>query len=201
MSPAVQKLLLLSGGVDSAAAAAWLACGAALTIDYGQLPGAGEINAARAIAAALALEHTVVTVDASAIGSGLLAGSDAAGISTSAEWWPFRNQLLVTIAAAYAVGHGFGEVVVGSVAGDGARHRDGTPEFYAHLDQLVVMQEGGIHVTAPAAGMTAIDLLARSGLPADVLAWTHSCHRSDLACGDCPGCWKRAELVADYKNP
>lgn len=201
MNRRAAKLLLLSGGVDSTALAAWLPCDAALTIDYGQLPAVGEINAATSVAGALSVAHDVVTVDASAVGSGLLAGSESPTVAPSAEWWPFRNQLLVTIAAAYAIGHDFDEVIIGSVAGDGVRHHDGTPGFYDALAQLIAMQEGGIRVTAPAAGMTAIDLLNHSGISLDVLAWTHSCHRSDLACGDCPGCWKRAELLAVYQQP
>jgi 7-cyano-7-deazaguanine synthase in queuosine biosynthesis len=28
-----------------------------------------------------------------------------------------------------------------------------------------------------------------------VLGWTVSCHRSDLPCGNCPGCWKRERAL------
>lgn len=193
-------LLLLSGGVDSTAIAAWLPFDGALTIDYGHKPAQGEINAARAVAAALNLPHDVVTVDASAVGSGLLAGTDATAISPAAEWWPYRNQLLVTIAAAYAVNHGFDNVTVATVAGDGSRHKDGTPEFYSRLNDLLAIQEGAISVATPAAQLTAVDLLREAQPTADLLGWTHSCHRTPLACGDCPGCWKRAELLDAYQR-
>lgn len=195
------SLVLLSGGIDSAALATWKDFDGAVTIDYGQRPAQGEINAACAIAEALHLPHAVLTVNASAVGSGLLAGAESTKASPAPEWWPFRNQLLVTIAAAYAVARGYGEIAVGSVSGDGARHRDGTSEFYESIDQLVAMQEGNIRVVAPAAQLSARELLEESRLTANVLGWTHSCHRANLACGDCPGCWKRAELFSIYGQP
>ena len=71
-----------------------------------------------------------------------------------------------------------------------------TKAFYRALDALLRMQEGGIGVGAPAIGQTAEELVGESGLGEDVLGWTVSCHRSELACGDCPGCWKRARVFA-----
>jgi 7-cyano-7-deazaguanine synthase len=192
---APRSLLLLSGGIDSAAIAAWYGCDGALTIDYGQVPAKGEIRAAGAIAEALGIDHSTVKVDASAIGAGLLAARPVPLDGIAPEWWPFRNQLLVTIASTYAINHGFGLILVGSVAGDGLRHKDGSPEFYTLLDALVQMQEGQIRVLAPAAELSAGELLIKSGLSREILAWCHSCHRADVACGDCPGCWKRMELL------
>ena len=196
-----RSLLLLSGGIDSAAVAAWRGCDGALTIDYGQTPAVGEIRAARAIAEALGVDHSIVKVDARAIGAGMLASRPVPIEGIAPEWWPFRNQLLVTIASSYAIGNGFGVVMVGSVAEDGARHIDGSSEFYAVLDELERMQEGGIRVLAPAAHLSGRELLLKSGLSREVLGWCHSCHRADFACGDCPGCWKRAELLGLLDTP
>lgn len=192
-------LVLLSGGIDSTAIAAWLPFDGALTIDYGQKPAGGEINAAAAVATSLDLPHEVITVDASAVGSGLLTGTEPLAVSPAAEWWPYRNQLLVTIAAAYAIGKGYDTVAVGTVAGDSARHNDGTPQFYEKLNELLAIQEGGISVATPAAHLTALELLQKARPSAELLAWSHSCHRAALACGDCPGCWKRAELLDAYQ--
>lgn len=191
----MKSLLLLSGGIDSTSVAAWHGCDGTLTIDYGQVSARGEINAAVAVAAALRVTNETVVVDASAVGSGFLAGRRPWNDSVPPEWWPFRNQLLATIGAAYALGNGYSEVLLGAVAGDGARHADGSQAFFERLDALVAMQEGGIRVRAPARHLTALELLRESGLSRDVLGWTHSCHKSDLACGDCPGCWKRQQLL------
>ena len=61
---------------------------------------------------------------------------------------------------------------------------------FAGLACDMSLQEGGITVTAPAISMTAVDLVRMSGIPREVLAWAHSCHISDFACGQCRGCVK-----------
>ncbi|WP_300400341.1 7-cyano-7-deazaguanine synthase [Nocardioides sp.] len=204
MSDAGSTLLLLSGGHDSIALAAWLRPDACLTIDYGQRPVAGEIRASKAATAALGLNWHHLRADLSAVGSGLMhdtgdddevAGAVTPG-SPSPEWWPYRNQLLVSLAASWALPRGFTELVVGSVAPDGARHRDGTADFYERLDAVVSFQEGGLRVNAPAVGMTTVELLETSGVPDAVLAYAHSCHLAEYPCGLCPGCRKHAEVLA-----
>lgn len=190
----MRRLLLLSGGLDSTGLAAWLRPDAALTIDYGQVSAAGEERAARSIAQRLGVAWHHLRVDCSPLGSGFLAGSRPDPRAPVPEWWPFRNQLLATLAAAWAFPLGFESLVFGSVTTDG-RHLDGTAQFYAALDRLVALQEGGLRVEVPAIEMTTADLLRRIDLDSGVLGFTHSCHRSSIACGTCPGCVKRAWVL------
>jgi 7-cyano-7-deazaguanine synthase len=189
-------LLLLSGGLDSTALAAVRPPAAAVFVDYGQRPAAAEQRAATAVAGALGLELHEVQLDLRSIGGGLLLNETALRGSPSPEWWPYRNQMLVTAAAAVALRLGLDSVVVGTVAGDGARHADGTVPFYDALRTLLRLQEGGIDVLTPVIAETTEQLVGRSGLPEGVLGWTVSCHRSELPCGDCPGCWKRARVLS-----
>ncbi|MDP1807908.1 MAG: 7-cyano-7-deazaguanine synthase, partial [Acidimicrobiales bacterium] len=102
----MSEWLLLSGGMDSAAIAAWRRPARCVFIDYGQRPAAGEERAAGAVTDALGLALTVVHADCSAVGAGALAARPPAAHSPSAEWWPFRNQLLVTLGGALAVRDG-----------------------------------------------------------------------------------------------
>jgi 7-cyano-7-deazaguanine synthase len=190
----VSELLLLSGGVDSSALAAWRRPTQTLVLNYGQTSGVGEITAARAVAQELGLPIEVLHADCSAVGSGLLAGNDPDPAAPVPEWWPFRNQLLVTLAAAWALPRGLDRVLIGSVAGDG-RHADGTAEFFEKLDRLTAAQEGGIRVEVPAINLSTVELVARSGISDSALGWTHSCHRGSVACGDCPGCMKRRDVL------
>jgi 7-cyano-7-deazaguanine synthase len=189
-------LILLSGGVDSAALAAVERPAAALFVDYGQRPAAAERRAAGAVAAALGLELHEIALDLRSLGGGLLLDDKPIPGAPSPEWWPFRNQMLVTAAAAVALRLGLSRVSVATVAGDGDRHADGTQRFYETLDLLLRLQEGNVGVTTPAIHETSEELVVRSGLGEDVLAWTVSCHRAALPCGDCPGCWKRARVMA-----
>ena len=192
-----KSVLLLSGGLDSTALAAIERPTLCLAIDYGQRPARSEIRAAGAVSSALGLDFESLRLDLGSLGGGLLKGDDPLPGAPSPEWWPFRNQMLVTAAACIAARYGFETVLIGSVAGDGDRHRDGTSEFYQRLDDLVSMQEGTVHISAPAIGETSAKLLSRSGLGDELLGWTVSCHRSNFPCGACPGCWKRSAVLAD----
>jgi 7-cyano-7-deazaguanine synthase len=190
-------VLLLSGGLDSTALAALTRPAVCLAVDYGQRSAVGEFRAAAAVCRALRLTLSTLTLDLGGLGGGLLKDEDVLPGAPSPEWWPYRNQILVTAAASVALQAGLPQVLTGTVAGDGSRHIDGRPAFYQALDCLISMQEGGIRVRAPAINETSAELVRRSGLTEDVLGWTVSCHRASFPCGDCPGCWKRTKVLSD----
>lgn len=183
------RALLLSGGMDSIAVAFWKRPEIAITVDYGQKAAEAEVIAAGQVAGELAMRHEVVRIDCRPIGSGDMAGDKALDVAPVPEWWPFRNQILVTFAAARGVALGVTEVMTGSVASDGS-HADGRPGFYEAMDHVTAFQEGGIRVSAPALSMTTAELVRASGVPREILAWAHSCHVGNLACGQCRGCVK-----------
>lgn len=185
----MKSALLLSGGMDSTAIAFWKRPDVAITIDYGQRPAAAEIRAAAAVCAELAMEHLAVRVDLSAFGSGDMSARPALAVAPRSEWWPFRNQALVTIAAMATIARGVGRLMIGTLRTD-AHHADGTSAFVAKLSALLAMQEGTMQLEAPAIELDAVELVAISGVPMEVLAWSHSCHSSDFACGECGGCRK-----------
>lgn len=184
-----KKAILLSGGMDSIALAYWLRPEVAITLDYGQRAAEAEIAAATRVARILGMEHYVLRIDCSSLGSGDLVGSEPISDAPITEWWPYRNQMLVTLALMKAIQLGVGELMVGSVKTD-AQHLDGTPEFYEQLSKLVSMQEGEIKVTAPAIGLTTVELVQKAGIPDRILMYAHSCHTSNFPCGRCHGCNK-----------
>jgi 7-cyano-7-deazaguanine synthase len=150
--------------------------------------------AAGQVAKELGLDLTVLRIDCAGIGSGIMAGTTPLSGAPSSEWWPFRNQLLITLAAAWALPRGFDTLVLGSVRTDGF-HVDGTRGFFQAVDRLVSLQEGGIRVVAPALDLTTSELVELSGVSDQVLAWTISCHRGSSACGDCAGCQKHEQVL------
>ena len=175
--------------MDSIALAYWMRPRFAITIDYGQKSVAGEIRAAAAVAAELGLEHYIETVDIRSLGSGDLAGTPALPIAAVPEWWPFRNQFLITIAAMKAVAVGSDQLLIGLVKSDSS-HADGTPEFIDAMKLALRLQEGAIRLDAPAMNLTTSQLVVRSGIPRELLAWAHSCHVAGYSCGLCRGCRK-----------
>ena len=121
---------------------------------------------------------------------------EATIMGSQPEWWPYRNQLLITLAAAWAISHDCADILVGTVAGDGDRHADGTAAFYSAMTKVLESQEGQIRVSAPAIEFDTPALIKTSGVDEATLGWTHSCHVDDIPCGACPGCIKRAEVLA-----
>lgn len=191
-----RSAILLSGGIDSIALAHWKRPEYAITIDYGQVPAQGELDAARAAARDLGLIHEVVTIDCRSIGSGDLAGSAPNNMAPASEWWPYRNQLLLTIAAARAITIGVSQLLIGTVKSDGF-HVDGRPDFLALMSELLRLQEGAIELSAPAVSMSSVELVRASRVPIEILGWSHSCHTASLACGRCRGCFKHREVMLE----
>lgn len=192
----MKDALLLSGGIDSFAVAAWKRPAVAITCDYGQLAVEGEIRASRQISTLLGIDHHVVRADCRGMGSGDLAGCGPSPLAPSSEWWPFRNQLLITFACMTAVRLGVERILLGTVRSDGF-HVDGTPQFVAAIDNLCSLQEGSIRVSAPAITMTSAELVRASNLAIGDLAWAHSCHVSGWACGRCRGCQKHQMVMQE----
>ena len=189
-------ILLLSGGVDSTALAYSLRPDLAITVDYGQSCAEAEVRASTQICDELDVSHETIKVDCSDLGTGQLAQSEQLSVADTPEWWPFRNQLIITLAAMDAIRRDANELIVGSVIGD-REHADGQPKFYKILDELITYQEGDLSVSAPAIDQTSEELVSGSGVPLSILGWTHSCHQSNWACGQCRGCVKR-ERVLDH---
>src|SRR5262245_52328827 len=106
--------LLLSGGIDSIALAAWLRPWFGITINYGQLSARAEICAAEHVASQMGIRHFVIHVDCASLGSGDLVGGSAHSLAPASDWWPFRNQLLLTISAMHAVRLGVKRLLLGT---------------------------------------------------------------------------------------
>lgn len=191
--------LLLSGGMDSIALAYWLRPEFAFTVNYGQLAADTEIRTAEYIAGELGIKHVTIDVDCSSLGSGDLTGEAPNEHAPSQEWWPYRNQLLVTLAAMKGISLGVTELQIGSVASDES-HVDGRSCFIESLNKLLFMQEGGLTLSAPAINLTTTELVQKSQIPMSLLSWAHSCHTGNYACGSCRGCNKHRIIMRELGN-
>jgi 7-cyano-7-deazaguanine synthase len=192
------NLLLFSGGIDSSALAAWKRPDIALTIDYGQRPAKGEVTAATAIASELGIKHDVLRVDLSNLGVGPLAGKAPSEIASAPEWWPYRNQMLITLAGMRYVPRGLKQIIFGAVATD--VHKDGKRPFLKSINALMRGQEGRVRVSAPAISIAPENLLRRSKFPRELIGLTFSCHVMEYACGKCRGCQKHARVLSRFRN-
>lgn len=186
------KAVLMSGGMDSISIAWWKRPEIAIFVDYGQKPAPAERDAGLAACRAMNIRYEQVKADCSSLGSGDMAGTAPSPHAPVSEWWPFRNQLILTLAGAAALHLGVTEMLIGTLRTDG-QHADGLPTFVEKISNLMAMQEGGLTVSAPAIGLSAPELVIASGIDQETLAWAHSCHTGELACGQCRGCVKHYE--------
>lgn len=195
----MSELLLLSGGIDSIALAAWRRPSLCLTIDYGQAPAVAEFTAAKQICKDLGLRWQGLTIPIRELGAGDLASEAPSRCSNKSEFWPFRNQFLITVAAMAAIKNSCSTVSVGTVSTDN-RHIDGSTAFIEKLSSILSMQEGSVMLDAPAKQLSSVELIQRSNISMCVLGWAHSCHLSNLACGSCAGCIKHINVMHEVRE-
>jgi len=181
--------------MDSLSVAWWRRPRYAVTVDYGQLAAAAEIAASAEVCQRLSIEHLVVRVDCRQLGSGDMAGQAPSRQAPASDWWPYRNQMLVTFAAMRTIGLGTTTVLLGTVKSDEV-HRDGSPTFVKAMSSLVSMQEGAMTVEAPAMHLSTLELIRAAEVPPELLAFAHSCHKAEVACGMCRGCSKYLEVLS-----
>nr|AGU11099.1 ExsB [uncultured organism] len=189
----MKKAILLSGGIDSICLIYGLNPDIAYTIDYGQIVAEREIYVSKFICKELGIIHKIIKVDCRDLGAGTLANSDNLSVSPSEEWWPFRNQLLITLASMQGIKDGISELYLASVKSDNF-HKDGTKIFYNLTNELVSFQEGGIKVFCPTLDYYSHELVNKYKVPLKLLSIAHSCHTSNIACGRCSGCIKQLKI-------
>lgn len=189
----VKKAILLSGGIDSICLAFGIRPDIAYTINYGQIPAEREIYVSKFICDFLNIEHKIIDVNCRHLGSGNLADKSALDIAPSEEWWPYRNQLLVTLALMQGIKDKIKELHLASVKSDNF-HTDGTQKFYKLINELVNYQEGNIKIKCKTLNYYSHELAIKYSVPLNLLSIAHSCHVSNIACGKCSGCIKQQRV-------
>jgi 7-cyano-7-deazaguanine synthase len=202
---------LLSGGLDSAVAAACARAEGfeihALSVHYGQRHDA-EVEAARAVASSIpCASHREISVDLASFGGSTLTdpladiprdradGEIGAGIPST--YVPARNTVLLSLALSMAEALGSRDLVLGVNAVDYSGYPDCRPEFLAAFEALAaVATKAGVEgerfrVHAPLLRMTKVEIVRR-GVDLGVdLGLTRSCYDLDhwgRACGHCDSC-------------
>lgn len=189
----IKKAVLLSGGIDSICLTYGIKPSIAYTIDYGQIVAEREIYVSKYICKMLNIEHKIIKVDCKHLGSGDLTNENSLDLSPSTEWWPYRNQLIITLSLMQAIKDNIDELHLATVKSDGF-HTDGTPQFYKLINELSTYQEGSIKVLCETIDSYSHELAERYNVPLNLLTLAHSCHKSNVACGKCSGCIKQQKV-------
>lgn len=219
MAAPMRAVVLLSGGLDSATAAAlarkegWELYG--LTIRYGQVH-ACEIEAARKVATALGFaRHAELDIDLKQFGGSSLVGEgeipkggDEGSIPST--YVPARNTVFLSLALAWAETLGATRIVIGVNALDYSGYPDCRPEFIAAFEYLSSLAtRAGLEghaprVWAPLQHLTKAAII-RAGMELGVdYGMTHSCYNPGPGgepCGACDSCRLRARGFAEAGVP
>lgn len=217
MSVPPRAVVLLSGGLDSATAAAIGRSEGfdlyALTVAYGQRHGC-EIESARAVARALGVvRHVELQVDLSAFGGSALTDAievpkdrDLEASDIPATYVPARNTVFLALALAWAETLGAQDIYIGVNALDYSGYPDCRPEFVEAFERLAgLATKAGVEgvrlrIHAPLMRMTKAEIIRR-GLALGVdYGLTHSCYDPDASgrpCGHCDSCLLRAKGFAE----
>lgn len=209
-----QAVVLLSGGLDSMVCAGLARergfSVVALTVDYNQRHRV-EVEAARAIAAALAERHIVMPLDLAAFGGSALTSDMAVpkdGVSEGipVTYVPARNTIFLGLALGLAEASGARDLFIGVNALDYSGYPDCRPEFISEFERLAnLATKAGVEgepftIHAPLQHMTKAQIAreaARLGLDP---ALSHSCYDPQADgrhCGQCDACRLRAKGFAE----
>lgn len=211
-------VVLLSGGLDSATAAAKARALKfdlyGLTLTYGQTH-ACEINAAKRLAKALGfVEHRILDLPLGQFGGSSLVGAAVQSTGTiPATYVPARNTVFLSIALGWAEVLNAEKIFIGVNAVDYSGYPDCRPEFieaFNHLAQLAtrkgVTEKSAPQVVAPLIHLSKAEII-REGMALGLdYSLTHSCYfpsNNGTACGVCDSCKIRLRGFAEagLKDP
>lgn len=200
-------LLVLSGGMDSSSMLYEYAPEIALAVsfDYGANHGPRELECAARNCARLGIPHVIIPLDFMAryFDSALLSGADAipeAGYAESnmkSTVVPFRNGIMLAIAAGLAESRGLARVMIANHSGDHDIYPDCRPGFIEAMSRATAAGTyPGITVCAPYTLLSKADI-ARRGADAGLdFASTYSCYKGgEHHCGRCATCIERREAL------
>lgn len=203
------SVLVLSGGMDSTTLLHDRKdhIALAVTFDYGSKHNAREIECARKNCEMLGIEHIVIPLEfmGKYFKSSLLIGGEDipeghyADENMKSTVVPFRNGIMLAIAAGLAESRGLKKVMLANHGGDHAIYPDCRPGFVDAMSEAI--KEGtydGIVIDAPYTNITKSDI-ARIGKRIGVdYNLTYSCYKGgEKHCGKCGTCVERMEALRD----
>lgn len=205
---AKDTVLVLSGGMDSTTMLYEFQqrIALAVTFDYGSNHNAREIECASYNCRKLGVSHLVIPLGfiGQYFESALLSGADAVpvghydGDNLRSTVVPFRNGIMLAVAAGLAESRQLTRVMIANHAGDHEIYPDCRPGFVDAMGRAI--SEGTfapVVLDAPYTGLSKAQIALRGlkmGLDYD---HTYSCYKGgEKPCGECATCIERREALA-----
>jgi 7-cyano-7-deazaguanine synthase len=179
----------------------------AVTFNYGSNHNQREIACARRHCEELQIPLVVIDLDFMGryFRSSLLEGADAipegdyADESMRSTVVPFRNGIMLAIAAGLAESNNLKAVMLANHSGDHAIYPDCRPGFVKAMGQAIVAGTyEGIELRAPYTNMTKGEIARRGKELGLDYSTTYSCYKGgEHHCGVCGTCRERIEALAE----
>lgn len=203
------SIIIVSGGMDSVTLLYDFKDRIALGIsfDYGSNHNAKEIPFAKLHCERLGIKHVTIPLDFmhQYFKSSLLEGADAIpeghyqDENMKSTVVPFRNGIMLTIAAGMAESYGLSHVMIANHGGDHAIYPDCRPEFISAMSNATEAGSyNGVTVLAPYTNITKGDIARRGKELGIDYNETWSCYKGgEKHCGKCGTCVERKEALHD----
>ena len=206
----MKALLVYSGGLDSTTLLREYrdSIVLAVTFDYGSKHNAREIACARENCKLLGIRHMVIPLGfiGQYFKSDLLLGGgeipegsyDEENMKSTVV--PFRNGIMLSVAAGLADSYGLDTVLLANHSGDHAIYPDCRPEFVEAMDAAVKAGTyEGIRVVSPYCDITKRDIALRGKAIGLDYSLTYSCYKGgEKHCGKCGTCTERKEALEGF---
>lgn len=203
------SLIVLSGGMDSVTMLHDYADRIALAVNfnYGSNHNAREAECARLHCRQLGIE--LVEIDLGFMSrhfkSSLLEGADAipegdyADDNMRSTVVPFRNGIMLSVAAGLAESRGLRSVMLANHSGDHAIYPDCRPEFVEAMDAAISAGTyEHLRLFAPYTGLTKAKIAARGSQLGIDYSTTYSCYKGGAVhCGRCGTCVERRQALKE----
>ena len=206
----MKAVLIYSGGLDSTTLLHEYSSSIALcvTFDYGSKHNAREIACAQENCKRLGIKQLVIPLGF--IGQYfksnlLLGGGDIPEGSYAPENMqdtvvPFRNGIMLSVAAGLAESYGLDTILMANHSGDHAIYPDCRPSFVEAMDRAV--REGtyeGIRLVSPYCNLSKRDIALRGQALGVDFSETYSCYKGgEKHCGKCGTCTERREALEGF---
>jgi len=203
------SIIILSGGMDSVTMlydyADFIAL--ALSFDYGSNHNRKELPLAAYHCERLGIEHIIIPLEfiKQYFHSSLLSGAGDIpegkydDITMRSTVVPFRNGIMLAIAAGMAEDRNLSRILMANHSGDHAIYPDCRPAFVSALGDAV--REGtynGVELFTPYTHLTKTDIARRGKQLGIDYAKTWSCYKGgDKHCGKCGTCQERIEALRE----
>jgi len=206
----MKGLLIYSGGLDSTTLLYEYkdSIDLAVTFDYGSKHNAKEIACAKENCQRLGIKHLIIPLgfigqyfksDLLQSGGEIPEGSYA-DENMKSTVVPFRNGIMLAVAAGLAESYGLDTVLLANHSGDHAIYPDCRPEFIDAFSAAVKAGTyEGIKVVSPYCNITKRDIALRGKAIGLDYSLTYSCYKGgEKHCGKCGTCVERKEALEGF---